>query len=117
MSKNLLIITQTVDKEDSNLGFFCEWIEEFARQTDNLYVIANKVGKYDLPKNVIVISLGKENGVGRMGRLFNFWKYLFKFLPQAQGVLAHMCPEYVIYGGFVARYLVKKSVCGICTNL
>lgn len=107
-NKNLLIITQVVDKDDSNLGFFCEWLEEFSRQTDNLYVIANKAGEYNLPKNVTVVSLGKENGAGRMMRLFYFWKYLFKFLPQSQGVLAHMCPEYVIYGGFAARLFGKK---------
>ena len=71
-NKNLLIITQVVDREDSNLGFFCEWLEEFARQTDNLYVIANRVGEYDLPKNVTVVSLGKESGLGRAMRLFYF---------------------------------------------
>lgn len=108
MPKKLLIITQTVDKNDSNLGFFCEWLEEFARQIDHLYVIANKVGEYDLPKNVTVMSLGKEKGAGQLIRLFNFWKYLFKFLPQSDGVFVHMCPEYVIYGGFVARFFGKK---------
>lgn len=108
MPKNFLIVTQVVDREDSNLGFFCEWLEEFARQTDNLYVIANRVGKYDLPKNVMVVSLGKESGIGRFVRLLNFWKYLFKFLPKSQGMLVHMCPEYVIYGGFLARLFGKK---------
>lgn len=108
MTKNLLIITQVVDREDSNLGFFCEWLEEFANQTNKLFVITNRVGKYSLPKNVTVVSLGKENRVGRAMRLFYFWKYLFKFLPQSQGILVHMCPEYVIYGSFIARLFRKK---------
>lgn len=107
-NKNLLIITQAVDKNDSNLGFFCEWLEEFAHQVDNLYVIANRVGAYNLPKNVTVVSLGKEDGAGRIMRLFGFWKYLVNFLPRAQGVLVHMCPEYVIYGGWIARLFHKK---------
>lgn len=107
-NKNLLIITQAVDKNDSNLGFFCEWLEEFARQVDNLYVIANRVGAYNLPKNVTVVSLGKEDGAGRITRLFYFWKYLVNFLPRAQGILVHMCPEYVIYGGWIARLFHKK---------
>ena len=41
MKKSILIITQTVDKNDSNLGFFCGWLKEFSRQMDNVYVIAN----------------------------------------------------------------------------
>ena len=61
-----------------------------------------------LPKNVTVVSLGKEYGARRVARMFIFWKYLFEFLPRSQGILAHMCPEYVVYGGFIARLFHKK---------
>lgn len=108
MSKNLLIITQTVDKNDSNLGFFCGWITEFSKHLDNVYVIANKVGEYDLPKNVTVLSLGKESGAGRFTKIIKFWAYLLKYLPKSNGLLAHMCPEYIVYGGWIARLFGKK---------
>ncbi len=106
--KNLLIITQTVDRNDSDLGFFCGWLKEFSRQLDHIYVIANKTGDYDLPDNITVLSLGKENGAGRIMRMINFWKYLFAYLPKVSAVFAHMCPEYIIYGGWLARLYGKK---------
>ena len=106
--KNILIITQVVDSQDSNLGFFCDWLKEFSKQLEHVYVIANKVGSYNLPENITVLSLGKEKGVGRLGKVLNFWKYLLKYLPKVDSVFAHMCPEYIIYGGWVARLYGKK---------
>ena len=108
MKKNMLIVTQVVDKNDSNLGFFCGWLKEFSEQLGHVYVIANKVGEYDLPDNVTVLSLGKEKGVGRFGKIVNFWKYLFRYLPKVDGMLVHMCPEYILSGGFMARLCGKK---------
>ncbi|MDP2684206.1 MAG: glycosyltransferase family 4 protein [bacterium] len=108
MKKNILIITQTVDEQDSNLGFFCGWLKEFSKQLDQVYVIANKVGEYDLPNNITVLSLGKEEGMGKFGKIINFWKYLFKYLPKVDAVFAHMCPEYIISGGWITRLYGKK---------
>ena len=107
-NKSLLIITQTVDQNDSNLGFFCDWVREFAVRLDKVYVIANKVGEYNLPENVEVLSLGKELGKGRMGKVIKLWQYLLKYLPKVDGVFAHMCPEYVVAGGWLARVYGKK---------
>ena len=56
----LLILTQKVDKNDPILGFFHRWVEEFARHCEQVTVIALGVGEYDLPQNVRVFSLGKE---------------------------------------------------------
>ncbi|OGH59423.1 MAG: hypothetical protein A2725_01180 [Candidatus Magasanikbacteria bacterium RIFCSPHIGHO2_01_FULL_33_34] len=107
-NKNLLIITQTVDERDSNLGFFCGWLREFSKQADKVYVIANKVGEYNLPDNVVVSSLKKEEDISRFKRIFIFWSLLFKYLPKVRSVLIHMCPEYIVYGGWVARLFGKK---------
>ena len=57
----LLICTQKVDTNDDNLGFFHDWIKEFARHCEKVTVICLYKGEYGLPKNVIVKSLGKEN--------------------------------------------------------
>ncbi len=56
----LLILTQKVDKNDPTLGFFHRWIEEFANHYENLTIICLEKGIYTLPKNVQVLSLGKE---------------------------------------------------------
>jgi glycosyltransferase involved in cell wall biosynthesis len=108
MKKSLAVITQTVDEKDSNLGFFCAWIKEFASKNEKVYVIANKVGEYNLPENVVVLSLGKEKGAGKISKVLNLCKYLFKYLPKVQAVFVHMCPEYIVYGGWIARVYGKK---------
>ncbi len=68
----LLIITQTVNKNDSNLGFFCSWIREFGQHMENVDVICNSRGEFDLPSNVRIFSMGKERGFGRLRRYINF---------------------------------------------
>src|SRR3989338_7648361 len=56
----LLIITQKVNQEDSVLGFFHSWIREFASRFEEVTVICLEKGVYNLPENVEVFSLGKE---------------------------------------------------------
>ncbi len=104
----LLIITQTVDKNDSVLGFFHEWIKEFANQCESVIVVCLKKGKYDLPNNVKVLSLGKENGASKIQYLFNFYKYIWRERKNYNHVFIHMNPEYVVLGGVVWKFLKKK---------
>jgi len=91
----LLIITQKVDKDDSVLGFFHDWIEHIAKHTKHVSVIALAKGKYDLPGNVEVVSLGKENGSNKFTQAIRFYFFAFKFLLRVDGVFVHMAPEYV----------------------
>ena len=57
----LLIVTQVVDQNDSVLGFFHRWIEEFAKNCEKVHVICLKESVHNLPENVAVHSLGKES--------------------------------------------------------
>ncbi|PLX27392.1 hypothetical protein C0583_03710 [Candidatus Parcubacteria bacterium] len=57
----LLIVTQKVDIDDDVLGFFHDWIAEFAKHCEKVTVICLEKGNYDLPSNVVVKSLGKES--------------------------------------------------------
>ncbi|MDO8564830.1 MAG: glycosyltransferase, partial [bacterium] len=104
----LIIVTQTVDSNDRNLGFFASWIEAFAKHTD-VVVIANEVGAYQLPENVEVISLGKEKGASRFARIRRYRKLLRELLPQSDGVFFHMCPEYVLAAYPLVQKFRKKS--------
>ncbi len=105
---NLLIFTQKVDKNDDNLGFFHEWLKKFAEKTEKIFVVANFVGEHSLPANVQIFSLGKEKIFGRIRRYFNFHKYLFKTLPQADAIFVHMIPAWVILVWLVAFIFRKK---------
>lgn len=103
----LLIITQKIDQKDDVLGFFHGWVEEFARKTEHVRVIANYVGKYNLSNGTEVYSLGKERGSGRFIRVIRFYKFLFMSALKVDAVFFHMCPEYVFAGAFVFKILRK----------
>lgn len=112
----LLIVTQVVDSEDSYLGFFVRWIEEFAKHVERIEIICLKEGDHNFysAKNAVprsenseefsgtgvrVHSLGKEKGVSRMSYVFNFYRYIWRLRHDYDAVFVHMNPEYVILGG------------------
>lgn len=103
----IFIITQAVDLDNSNLSFFHRWLQKMAEKAD-LVVVANRVGRHNLPKNVRVLSLGKETGRGPVGRLFLFWRYARWYLKDSTGIFAHMCPEYVMAIWPCAKLMDKK---------
>lgn len=104
----LMIITQKVDFKDHNLGFFHAWIEKFSVKVEKVIVISQYVGKYDLPKNTEVYSLGKEKGYSKIRQLFNFYKYLFVNLKKVDVVFVHMIPIWVLFGWVAFKVLNKK---------
>lgn len=104
----LLIITQKIDENDDVLGFFHRWVEEFAKHSERVVVIAQFVGKYSLPQNIEVFSLGKEKGYSKIRQLFNFYKLLFKNLPKTDAVFVHMIPLWVVLGWPLFKIYRKK---------
>lgn len=104
----LLIITQKVDKKDPILGFFHDWILEFAQKIDSVVVICLEKGDYDLPHNVKVLSLGKENGQSRLKYILNFYKYIWQERQNYNTVFVHMNQEYVLLAGLWWRLFGKK---------
>ncbi|MFH1820680.1 MAG: glycosyltransferase family 4 protein [Candidatus Nealsonbacteria bacterium] len=106
----LLIITQKIDILDDNLGFFHRWVEKFAEDLEEVFVICLAQGKHNLPENVHVFSLGKERGVFKIVQLFLLQKYLLKILPKVDGVFAHMCPIYVVASFPLVKFFRKKMV-------
>ncbi len=106
----LLIITQKVDRNDPVLGFFHRWIEEFSKHCESVVVICLERGEFDLPKNVKVLSLGKEEGKSRLKYLWRFYKYLWLEHKNYDKVFVHMNPVYVVLAGWWWRLLKKKIV-------
>ena len=104
----LLILTQKVNKNDAILGFFHRWIEEFSKHCYKLTVICLEKGEYDLPDNVKVLSLGKEDGVSRLKYIFRLYKYIWQERKNYDFVFVHMNVEYVVLCGIICKLLRKK---------
>ena len=105
----LLVITQKVDMNDSNLGFFHVWLQKLAERVDHLYVICLQKGVHTLDKDkVTVLPLGKETGASRLKYLWRFYKYIWRLRKSYDGVFVHMNPEYVFLGGLLWRIWHKK---------
>ena len=104
----LLVLTQVLDKNDPNLGFFHAWLKQLSTRVEALTVICLKQGNYNLPANVQVRSLGKEAGANRWQYLKKFYRYIFQYRKDYDHVFVHMNPEYVILGGLFWRMWGKK---------
>lgn len=102
----LLILTQVVDSNDTNLGFFHRWIEKLAEKTDELLVVCLRKGEYRLPSNVTVLSLGKEHSASRWSYLRRLYRYIFR--EKYDAVFVHMNPEYLVLCGWWWRLTGKK---------
>lgn len=97
----LLITTQAVDAEDPVLGFFHGWLTEFSNRFESIEVICLREGVHELPQNVHVHSLGKEEGVSRMTYLYRYFWYLFTLRRKYDAVFSHMNPHYIVLAGWV----------------
>mgnify|MGYP001578006194 CR=1 FL=1 len=101
----LLICTQTVDTDDSDLGFFVRWIGEFAKHCEKVAVICLREGKHELSTNVKVIALGAVN---RRQRAVRFISLIWKLRKEYDAVFVHMNPEYVMVAGILWRLMNKR---------
>jgi len=127
----LLFITQKVDKNDDLLGVYHEWIKKLALEFEVVNVICLYKGEYDLPFNVKIHSLGKEEyfrkrcnllgGVcdgkrshfeekifSRIKYVIRFYKYVWSLRNEYDSVFVHMNPEYLILAGPLWRFWGKK---------
>lgn len=104
----LLIVTQKVDQRDPILGFFHRWLLEFAKQCESVIVICLEQGQHELPANVRVHSLGKEDHVSRFTYLYRFYLHIWHERKNYDAVFVHMNPIYVVLAGFVWKLLHKR---------
>ncbi|PIR38179.1 MAG: hypothetical protein COV34_00995 [Candidatus Zambryskibacteria bacterium CG10_big_fil_rev_8_21_14_0_10_42_12] len=104
----LLILTQVVDRNDPVLGFFHEWINAFALHFESITVICLKKGVYNLPHNVRVFSLGKEEGKNRFTYVLRFFTCIISLRNEYDSVFVHMNQEYVLLGGIIWKIFRKR---------
>lgn len=101
----LLICTQVVDSQDPILGFFHEWLAEFAKHSESIIVVCLRKGEYALPKNVEVVALGREF---KFTRALEVCSIAFGRRNEYDAVFVHMNPEYLIAAGWLWRTLGKR---------
>ena len=94
----VLMITQKVDLDDDVLGFTHTWVNKLAERVGQLYVLALSVGRHELRENVILYSMGKERGAGRLRRLVNFTRVVAPLVlrRRVDVVFVHMVPLYAV---------------------
>lgn len=107
----LLVFTQALDKNDPILSAYHRLVGEIARNFDSVTAICLKKGEYDLPSNVKVLSLGKEEGgnrlVSRLRYVSRFYRYIFS--ESYDAVFVHMNQEYILLGGIFWRLMGKHA--------
>ncbi|MEI6843433.1 MAG: glycosyltransferase family 4 protein [bacterium] len=96
----LLIFTQEMDKNDAILGFFCGWVTRLSKEYESIHVICLEEGEHSLPENVTVYSLGKEEGVGKMGYVLHACQHLYSVRGEYDRVFVHMNQEYILLFGW-----------------
>lgn len=106
----LLVAAQKLDLNDDNLGFFHAWVEKLAQKCEQVFVICNSAGEYNLPQNVKVFSLGREIGNSKLKRYFLFYKFFLNNIKKSDRIFFHMCPEYVLAGGLISKLFEKKNI-------
>jgi glycosyltransferase involved in cell wall biosynthesis len=114
----LLITTQKIDAKDPVLGFFCRWVEEFAKHFEQITVVCLEKGEYSLSGNAAVYSLGKEKYkiqntkykiFDRLIYIFRFKKMFWNMREEYDAVFVHMNPEYMLIGGLIWKILGKRA--------
>lgn len=107
----LVIVTQAVDREDPNLGAFYYWFEMLAKKCETLVIIAGRVGTHNFPAHVAAHAFGDAR-LGRIGRLWVFWELFSRHFADADAVLFHQIPEFVIAASpfLIGRNRNKKAV-------
>jgi glycosyltransferase involved in cell wall biosynthesis len=90
-----------VDADDPVLGFAVGWLRSLAARVDELDVITMRAGRYELPDNVRVYSLGKERGYSEPRRLLRFYRLTIGLHPDR--CFAHMAPLFALLAAPVIR--------------
>lgn len=105
----LLFVTQVMDKNDSVLGAYHNWVKALANKIEKVMVICLYKGEHDLPDNVKVYSLGKENGKEHaLVYALRFLKLVWNLRREYDSVLVHMNQEYILLAGTLWKVLGKR---------
>jgi len=102
---NLLMFNLAVDAEHVTLAFGLRWIEALASRFDHVDVVTMYAGRYKLPANVRVWSVGRERGYPEWLRALRFYWLVFMVLRMRRigVVFTHMIPVFAVLFWPVAK--------------
>lgn len=104
----ILIVTQSVDRNDPILGFFLRWIREFSKHCERVTVIGQRTGEFDVAENTYIKTLGKERGTSIGKQILNFLIHIVHERKKYDAVFVHMTPIWVVIGAPIWLLLQKK---------
>lgn len=107
---NILIVAERIDKNDPIFGFFHGRLLDFAQECKKLTIICLELREHNLPKEVKILSLGKEKRMSRIAYTLKLWKYIWTERGNYDRVFVHLAPQYVVFGGWLWRLLGKEVV-------
>jgi glycosyltransferase involved in cell wall biosynthesis len=92
----LVVLTQVVDADHPALAQTVDILEALARRCEEVVVICDHTGRYELPGNVRIATFGSRS---RIGRGAGFERALARELRNRErrpdAVLAHMIPQFL----------------------
>jgi glycosyltransferase involved in cell wall biosynthesis len=101
----LLLFNLATDADDPVLGFTSAWIRALAARCASVDVVTMRAGRLEMPDNVRVHSVGKEQGHSVPRRVAAFYQLLFAALRESRitACFSHMMPAFSVLGGPVLR--------------
>lgn len=102
----LLLFNLATDADDPILGFTTRWISALAERVEFVHVITMRAGRYELPSNVQVHSVGKEKGYSEPRRAFEFYRLLIRVLREDRidACFSHMMPLFTVMAGLALNW-------------
>jgi glycosyltransferase involved in cell wall biosynthesis len=98
----VLMMTQAVDPGDPVLGFTAGWVSALASHVDHVDVLCLRAIAGGHPPNVTVSTIGTSGDAGRISRLMQFERGVYRLVPRADVILSHMIPRYACCAGPIA---------------
>lgn len=101
----LLVFNLATDVDHPVLGFTSDWLRSLAPLAGAIDVVTMWSGRFDLPANVQVHSVGKERGLSEARRAVEFYRILGSLLRRHRydACFAHMMPLFAVMGAPLLR--------------
>lgn len=90
----VLMIVQEINESHWLRGFIVGWVRALAAEVEHLHVLTLAQYAADLPPNVSVYSMGKEEGKNRLRELRRFYGHLGALVGDVDAIFSHMTPRY-----------------------
>src|SRR6476619_23535 len=105
----LLLFNLVTDADDPILGFTTRWICALAKRVEFMHVITMRAGRLELPGNVKIYSVGKENAYSEARRAVQFYRHLLSILREDH-IDVCFCHMISIFAVMAAPVLKAKGI-------